>query len=1182
MAATFENVSVFPVRERDGGRDVVSGTGVNRTILQVKWSASRSRKAASWLENQIKAESENIARLVAEGCTRYILMTNVEGSATPKTGARDQIDGVLERMSQVYGVEMTCWWAADLDARVDAAPWEIKAAYVDMLAGTDALIALLRSETLQSSEEHQREILKSFVGKHWERDKRVKFRQVDLASDLIARLFVDIGAIPQQPPLNNQFRNVALVPGVARHLMDSKRPRNLTLLEGIPGQGKSTVAQYVCQVYRAAFIGREKLESSGEAVPPDEVKEFRVPIRLDLTDYADWIEGSDPFSGDPASTPRGQRNSVEDFIRAHFEVAAVGVNVTIADVRNILERFPTFIVFDGLDEVASPELRATVVENIDDFVARWILGQDADIRLVVTTRPNASGLAEPGRRKEVGEAKGDRYERLVLMPLDESTKKRYLRRWAAAQELSDLELRNLERVFDERSVAPHVAQLSQNPMQLTILLHLMRTRDESLPLGRSGLYRAYMDLFLEREAAKWKIVREYRDELEESTAYIGWMMQSLAEVDASASRVPEKKIIKTMRAYLASMEKGAVPVEEIFRAQRERVWVLTSKVSDMYEFDVQSIREFFCARFLAEFAEPDNPADYSPELALSEMLPRAYWANTARFLAGLFPPRLLPNLVDVIEEQFEELHGVSQVWDTAWSILCDGVFKARPRSQRRVALLFSDDWLVRYLADQLRLSSVPSLPPDLGGRDLATYLCSLISQDVFSGMTVDRAFIAGKVGDVGEIRTWWATGVASAAGTDSEAAWLAVGIPLGLRSGLPGEVTAALELRTPDATRAALAVGVTPTPDSVQAARLVDAVLDGHCSDVAPAGASEAADLLRVVAPHLLLDMVGSRQAESALPQMGHQVPTIPQSARTAALRRLADRHGRKLIQESLRIRKGESGTTSRWVDAARALSELYGRPTWIATECSAIAASTPEYKLRSGGRRTKGSLAHGPSMDYGQWLPEVRANRGKREWWVNQLESCTDPHSKATWALGLIVVADRDVFEDVLGILSKVLGELPEASIQALVATSSRIGCFGVSRRLSEDLIRPELSGLLQLLVAHQTSGSIKMRENLRRNAPAINVDLPSGIAPLAIAISEGWRTIQNFSTRVDGIRWNPEVFGNPPKSVDDADVAIILDAPEAFPPGWVDKVGTFRAKIDDRYPLRAVAASSWGITLS
>ncbi|CCH71155.1 membrane hypothetical protein [Phycicoccus elongatus Lp2] len=56
--------------------------------------------------------------------------------------------------------------------------------------------------------------------------------------------------------------------------------------------------------------------------------------------------------------------------------------------------------------------------------------------------PNSSSLAEPAP---------DIFERLVLKPLSEATKKRYLRRWAAAQHVEGPERRTLERVFGERT-----------------------------------------------------------------------------------------------------------------------------------------------------------------------------------------------------------------------------------------------------------------------------------------------------------------------------------------------------------------------------------------------------------------------------------------------------------------------------------------------------------------------------------------------------------------------------------------------------------------------------------------------------------------------------------------------------------------------------------------------------------
>lgn len=1055
----YPNVSVFPVGEKDGGRDMVSGTGENRTILQVKWSGNRSKKSTSWLKSAVNGEAANIKRLVSEGCRQYVLMTNVEGSAAPGSGTRDQIEEALDDLGKQYGIPMSCVWAADLDAWVTNSPWEIRATYLEMLAGSDLLLALLDAKSLEDREKRERDILVTYVATHWDRDKRVKFRQVDLASDLLTDLFVDVTAHRARSPRNTTLPTID-IGGVAHHLLDPAAPP-LALIEGVPGQGKSTVAQYVCQVHRAGFIGRDQLADRKESLPTDETADLRVAIRIDLADYAEWIGGHDPYASTDSTKKAKQRAKIglERFLVAHFEYAAPGHDIGVDDVRAILDRYPTQVFLDGLDEVASADLREKVVREIDEFTTRWAQARPGNMRIVVTTRPNASGLAEPAP---------DIFERLVLQPLSEATKKRYLRRWAAAQHVEGSERRTLERVFGERTAAPHVAQLAANPMQLTILLHLIRTKGESLPTARTSLYRSYMDLFLERESTKSKTVLDNRPDLEEATSFIGWLMQALTEVDASSTRLPAQRIVREMRMYLAGVEKTNSPVQDLFDAMRDRVWVLTSKQSGTYEFDVQSIREFFAARFLYEFAEGDEHG-YEPEAALVELLPRAYWANTARFLGGHFQRREVPSLAEVIEERFKDLTGARQVRTTVWSLLCDGIFKERTASQRRVAELFADDLSVRFLAPEISHGgTLPDLPPDFGGSDLAARLRDVITGDVGSPLTRARATVAAAVGDPDDFNVWWTSEVGKSVGTNREAQWLAVGRPLASGQGLPPTTVEALELDSASASRGALEAGVSPADGTSQAQRLLAWTLDGHCSDVAPRGTSEAADLLRVVAPHVLLAMASDQSAAGHLNLGGHHVPGVSQSHRTSALKRLAERHGSDLVQSSLRIKKGESGTTSRWVNTARALTDVYGRPTWLATEIAAVAAALPEAKVRTGGNRTKDAPCFGARMDYGQWLPAIRVNRSKDGWWAEQFTCCTEPHAQATWVLGLLVAADQAVITALLEKMATAVTQLPTASLEALVASSSRIAASGIARTLALTGIPDETDPVVRLLLSH------------------------------------------------------------------------------------------------------------------
>ncbi len=1170
VVQNFEDVAVFPVREKDGGRDAVSGTGENRTILQVKWTGTRDKKPASWLKSQVKCEADNIRRLVNEGCKRYILMTNLEGSATPGSGTRDQLEDALSELSKTYGVQMSCLWASELDAWVDLAPFELKATYVDMLAGTDALIALLGSDVLHDREKRERNILLTYVATHWDRDKRVKFRQVELTSELLTDLFVDVPARrvsnSQIPPLS-----VADLNHVAKHLLNPiSSPR--TLIEGVPGQGKSTVAQYICQVHRAQFIGRQKLADSNESLPVDETEDLRLAIRIDLTDYAEWIGGHDPLSASDTPQKKIKRHGhigLELFLVDHLGAGAPGHDIQLADVENILDRFATYVVLDGLDEVASSSVRTKVVRAIDQFTTRWVQARPGNMRIVVTTRPNGSGLPEPA---------SDIFEKLVLQPLDETTKKRYLRRWAAAQRIYGSELRTLERVFGERTAAPHVAQLADNPMQLTILLHLIRTKGESLPTERTSLYRSYMDLFLEREATKSKIVLQNRADLEEATSYLGWLMQALTEVDVSSTRLPAHRIIRELRAYLASVEKADAPVQELFEAMRDRVWVMTSKLSGTYEFDVQSIREFFTARFLYEYA--DTSHGFAPESALVELLPRPYWSNTARFLGGHFPPRLLPEVAEQIEARFEELPGARQVQATVWDLLSDGIFKERPSSQRRVAELFATELAVQFLAADISHRTTLPLPKEFGGLELAKRLRDDVAVDVASPLTSARSTVAAAVGDLNEFNTWWASALTSAASTAAEANWLAVGSPLTSGRDLPTATVRSLALDSARGARAALGAGVSPEDGGRQAKRLLDWTLAGHCSDTTPRGSSEASDLLRVVAPHILLSKAAGEASMGRIPVDWHDVPVIPQGQRTAALARLAKRHGGDQIKAALRVKAGQKRTTSRWVNTARALAEFYAGPCWLATEIAAIGAALNPTEFRTGGDTIKDAPCFGVDMDYGQWVPAVRHHRGRHEWWEEQRYCCTNDHSQAAWVLGLLAVANPEVVARLIATIGEVVTNLPHDALSALVASSSRIGASGLSRALNIPAFDDRVPAVVRLLLAHHAddpAGPLGNDTSVVHEAARF----PSGAWPAARVVTT--RAMKDPSEEslllVELFQRDPMGALPPEGGLPEGSADHILRHPDRYSAAWLTIAD--RSLTAHRYesPLKSHADSHWGI---
>ena len=82
--------------------------------------------------------------------------------------------------------------------------------------------------------------------------------------------------------------------GTASLLLDGdfQEAEPLVILEGAPGQGKSTIAQYICQVHRMRILGAE----GRDAVDPVHLaSSLRLPFKVELRAFATWLAGGNPF-----------------------------------------------------------------------------------------------------------------------------------------------------------------------------------------------------------------------------------------------------------------------------------------------------------------------------------------------------------------------------------------------------------------------------------------------------------------------------------------------------------------------------------------------------------------------------------------------------------------------------------------------------------------------------------------------------------------------------------------------------------------------------------------------------------------------------------------------------------------------------------------------------------------------
>ena len=893
-------------------------------------------------------------------------------------------------------------------------------------------------------------LLRRAISAQWSQDVKVKFKQAELDNDSLQALFVDVSARAVPPrglgPANkpradlvsqNETRQVG---GAVAYLAGSTCP--FTLVRGEPGQGKSTIGQYLAQVYRSEFVaGRPDAADDRPRISP---RLARVPLRIDIRDYASWLDGEEPFALDsikPKKAPKPRsKGDIERFFQVLLADLAAADSVALAMVHEFLDRFPVALVFDGLDEVAQPELRRRVVDEIERFVGRYRRGPLMTPKVVVTTRPNVSDLAEPTRTL---------FELMVLDKLDDRLRTQYLRNWCEARGIEKRDRRDLMRTFNVRKAEPHIAQLTDNPMQLTILLYLLQRQGRSVPDRRTQLYDEYMKTSLAREADKTPSVQANRADLEEVTAYLGWHVQGTAEQENSAGRLRTRQLRSKIFEYLDGNEKNTSLVDALFTDVTDRVWVLTSKVQGTFEFDVQPVREFFAAKYLAHYATEDKSQ------ILNELIARPFWFNASRFFAGFATPNEVSGLVDGLADTLTDARHPLPDRISVWTLLADGVFAQRARAQQRAVELLTDDLSVRLLHMAGDGSdSLPAMPADRGAATYCQRLIDNVTADPTAPLAAERVSVAASLGvESPPLGQWWLEHAGPALGGPDEDAWLQIAVAFAAGRLLDSDVADTLALSDSKTVATATAAGVTPGPGSSTETLMITAILDGHCSDVAAPNTGVVADLVNALAPREFMALFNSGGRASFEMPSAHCTVVLAPEKRRDAFRRLAHVDGRLgKVQAAMNTARRFPNSVAPWSLAAGHLRDVYG-PRWLAADIAIIGAAISPDRRRDVGPMNPRRRPFGPDVDYGRLVNDVRRHRRDGKWWRDQHDQLT-PSDRAVWIYALVAVVDPQVVADCVDVVAEAVAALTTDELRALMASSSRLGLSGISRRLPTDLV--------------------------------------------------------------------------------------------------------------------------------
>lgn len=500
-----------------------------------------------------------------------------------------------------------------------------------------------RHEEQQGRRDRITSTIRLYVGNHYDIDDRVLFEQADLHGPSVDAMFVDvpfacspdtavagvIERIAAEHPGDSEARVAAgggIMAGAAQALLHADW-RGSALLVGGPGQGKSTLLQYVCQFHRSRMLGRDTYTGDDDR-QPQATPITRVAIRLDLRRYAQWANAK-PSA---AKTKKGKSvassnwRSVEQYLVTEIQKGSGGRDFSLEDLASLVSTEPVLIALDGLDEVANVDHRLRVSDEIVEMHAR--LQVDArDLIVIVATRPGATTSRLWSSRD---------FPRFSLQRLSQGLRIQYLRKWSVVAGLSEAATDKLQATFMDNQHVPHIRELASYPMQLAILLHLLYRR-QLLPQQRTELYAEYLKTFLDREqtAEKEPLLADQRATIVSVHAYLGWYLQTKAEEGASAGSITRAELRTVLREHLEGQESGQEFAEQLFSAISTRVLCLVERETDRFQFEVQSLREYFTALYIFQNAPPKGNGN-SRDDCLDALLQRPYWSNVCRFFVGMF------------------------------------------------------------------------------------------------------------------------------------------------------------------------------------------------------------------------------------------------------------------------------------------------------------------------------------------------------------------------------------------------------------------------------------------------------------------------------------------------------------------------------------------------------------------
>ncbi|MGV3614475.1 MAG: NACHT domain-containing protein [Fimbriimonas sp.] len=637
--ATFEGRSKYPsASEGWDGYWVFQAKFLQKPVANpqagCEWLRSQiSKEVSVWLEHPKRKRPDY-----------YIIATNVHLSGVEAIGGKDVLDDERVKWAELLGAKAVHIWDGDRISRFLDDSIDIRRAYAAWVTAGDVLSALLRN--IEGDASSLETVLHNYLQKDLVDDAYARLEQAGDQSDAqipLARVFIDLPANSSPLTGNIASNQSPDYPRIVEHLINlgnarlspsclpikSKGGQARIVLIGGPGQGKTTVGQFLCQLYRAAILktrqdytlAPQALDALGLIV--SQVKEQdlhlpsskRFPIRIVLASLAKWLSGS----SDPSTL------SVLSYICDQINARSI-TKISSAQLMAWMASTPWLLVLDGLDEVPAASNRDHMMQAIGDFLID-VRSADFDGLVVATTRPQ--GYNE--------EFSPDYYTHLWLSNLSEQEALRYGSKLVRAKfgpfsSRTEIVVDRLRKALSSETTR----RLMTTPLQVTIMTALVEHAG-SPPNDRWRLFHQFYEVIYRREQEKSipisPVLAKYKTHIDAIHYIAGFLLQYSSEgagaTDATLSyKVFEKIAEKWFSNEGYRGEKLDSLVKSVSTAATDRLVFLVSPADNEVGFEIRSLQEFMAAQCLTGAGS---------KLAIERIdavVPHPFWRNTFLFAAG--------------------------------------------------------------------------------------------------------------------------------------------------------------------------------------------------------------------------------------------------------------------------------------------------------------------------------------------------------------------------------------------------------------------------------------------------------------------------------------------------------------------------------------------------------------------